>query len=91
VSDLLFSYYADDFTGSTDALEALAANGVPTFLFLGLPTPSRLRQFEGYRAIGIAGESRSQTPEWMERSLPEVYEWMRALGAGVSAAGACPS
>jgi 3-oxoisoapionate kinase len=79
MNDFLFSYYADDFTGSTDALEALAANGVPTVLFLGLPGPNRLKQFTGYRAAGIAGESRSRSPEWMERSLPQIYAWMRSL------------
>ena len=35
MSEPLFSYYGDDFTGSTDALEALAANGVPSVLFPG--------------------------------------------------------
>ena len=29
----LFSFYGDDFTGSTDALEALASNGVQQALF----------------------------------------------------------
>ena len=33
----LLSYYGDDFTGSTDALEALTIQGVSTVLFLGIP------------------------------------------------------
>ena len=31
--DLLLSFYGDDFTGSTDVMEALATNGVKTVLF----------------------------------------------------------
>ncbi len=81
MNKLLFSYYGDDFTGSTDALEALAANGVRTALFLGTPDPHDLKQFAGYQAIGIAGESRSRNPEWMERFLPEKFRWIRSLGA----------
>jgi 3-oxoisoapionate kinase len=33
----LISYYGDDFTGSTDVMEALASNGVETVLFLKKP------------------------------------------------------
>ena len=39
MSDLLLSFYGDDFTGSTDVLEQLASNGVSTVLFLSPPTP----------------------------------------------------
>jgi uncharacterized protein YgbK (DUF1537 family) len=80
---LLFSYYGDDFTGSTDALEALAAHGVPTVLFLGIPEPRLLSQFDDYQAVGIAGESRSRSPEWMEQSLPPIFQWLGSLGAPV--------
>ena len=80
---LLFSYYGDDFTGSTDALEVLAAHGVRTVLFLGVPNEGECKQFAGYRAVGVAGESRSRNPEWMARSLPEVFEWLRSLGAPI--------
>ena len=34
--NLLISYYGDDFTGSTDVMEALASNGIPTVLFLDI-------------------------------------------------------
>jgi 3-oxoisoapionate kinase len=83
VNKLLFTYYGDDFTGSTDALEALAANGVRTALFLGTPDQRDLEEFAGYRAIGIAGESRSRDPEWMEQFLPEKFRWLRSLGAPI--------
>jgi uncharacterized protein YgbK (DUF1537 family) len=86
---LLFAYYGDDFTGSTDALEALAANGVRTVLFLGVPSAARCEQFGDYDAVGIAGESRSRDPEWMRRHLPEVFRYLRSLGAPVTQYKVC--
>ena len=49
----LFCYYGDDFTGSTDALEALASNDIPTVLFLEPPSDSMLAPFPECRAIGV--------------------------------------
>jgi 3-oxoisoapionate kinase len=77
----VLSFYGDDFTGSTDVMEALASNGVPTALFLGIPDPDLLARFGHCRAIGIAGTSRSETPEWMDENLTPVFEWLRGLGA----------
>jgi uncharacterized protein YgbK (DUF1537 family) len=79
----LFSYYGDDFTGSTDALEALAGNGLDTVLFLRTPDDDDLRQFSGCRAVGIAGNSRSQPPKWMRFVLPAVFGRLREIGAPV--------
>jgi uncharacterized protein YgbK (DUF1537 family) len=79
----IFSFYGDDFTGSTDALEALAVNGVPSVLFLRPPNANDLCQFRQCRAVGIAGESRSRSPEWMRSSLPAVFECLRRIGAPV--------
>ena len=79
----VFSFYGDDFTGSTDALEALAMNGVPSVLFLRPPSAADLCQFRESRAVGIAGESRSRPPEWMRESLPSVFERLRVIGAPV--------
>ncbi|MGH8297066.1 MAG: four-carbon acid sugar kinase family protein, partial [Steroidobacteraceae bacterium] len=56
----LYGYYGDDFTGSTDVLEALSLAGVRTVLFIGLPAQERWRQFSDCQAFGIAGESRSR-------------------------------
>jgi uncharacterized protein YgbK (DUF1537 family) len=86
---LLFSYYGDDFTGSTDALEALAANGVSTVLFWGPPCPDHLARFSGYQAIGIAGESRSRSPEWMRQHLPGLFEHLRSFGAPLTQYKVC--
>ena len=63
---LLLAYYGDDFTGSTDAMEALAAAGVPTVLFLEPPTPALLQRFPEARCVGLAGTSRGRAPEWMD-------------------------
>jgi 3-oxoisoapionate kinase len=79
----LFSYYGDDFTGSTDALEALAMNGVRTVLFPCVPSPERLDEFASYQAFGVAGESRSRNPEWMRNNLPAVFGFLCSLGAPV--------
>jgi uncharacterized protein YgbK (DUF1537 family) len=81
MSNLLLSYYGDDFTGSTDVMEALASNGVPTALFLGIPSEVMLERFKHCRAIGIAGTSRSETPQWMDEHLTPVFEWLKSLDA----------
>jgi uncharacterized protein YgbK (DUF1537 family) len=79
----IFSFYGDDLTGSTDALEALALNGVPAVLFLRPPDASDLCRFRDCRAIGIAGESRSRPPRWMRDALPPVFQRLREIGAPV--------
>ena len=81
MSKLLLSYYGDDFTGSTDVMEALASNGVQTVLFTRRPAEAEFRQFTDYLAIGQAGTSRSQSPEWMEQNLRPAFEWLKSLGA----------
>ncbi len=83
MSNLLLSYYGDDFTGSTDVMEALASNGVPTALFLGIPSETLLERFKNCRAIGIAGTSRSETPQWMDEHLTPAFEWLKGLNAAI--------
>lgn len=79
--DLLLTYYGDDFTGSTDVMEVLTWAGLPTALFTEPPDEGRLARFPGVRAVGIAGESRFRSPEWMSLNLPGVFEQLRSLGA----------
>jgi uncharacterized protein YgbK (DUF1537 family) len=79
--DLLLSYYGDDFTGSTDVMEVLSANGVPTVLFTRLPEEAERAAFRECRAIGLAGTSRSQAPGWMDENLPEAFRWLKSLKA----------
>ena len=68
------SWYGDDFTGSTDVLEALTLACVKARLFLQPPTAAELGDVE---AAGLAGTSRAMSPAEMDRSLPEAF---RALG-----------
>jgi uncharacterized protein YgbK (DUF1537 family) len=80
---LLFCYYGDDFTGSTDVLEQLAVNGVSTVLFLTIPGPEHLARFSGCQAIGFAGDARSQSPDWMSAHLPAIFTRMRELAPAI--------
>ena len=80
---LLLAYYGDDFTGSTDAMEALAAAGVPTVLFLAPPGPDALARFPQARCVGVAGASRARSPAWMDAELPGVFSALARLGAPV--------
>ena len=77
----LISYYGDDFTGSTDVMEALASNGIETVLFLKTADDALLSRFSSARAFGLAGTSRSETPEWMDVHLREAFEWLKTLDA----------
>lgn len=77
----LLSYYGDDFTGSTDVMEALTLGGIPTVLFLEPPGQAQLDQFPAAKAIGIAGTSRSMTLRQMNAHLPEMFKTLKALNA----------
>ncbi|MFC7157860.1 four-carbon acid sugar kinase family protein [Halomarina halobia] len=77
--DLLLAFYGDDFTGSTDALEGLAANGVRAVLFLDPPTRADLDRFDDLDALGIAGASRSMTPGEMTEELRPAFEALSAF------------
>lgn len=78
----LLGFYGDDFTGSTDAMEALAVNGVETLLFLRTPSQQEVQAIRGkVAAMGIAGISRSQDPAQMDASLPTPFNALKALQA----------
>lgn len=81
---LLLTYYGDDFTGSTDSLEALALGGVRVALFLEPPQPEQLQErFAGLQAVGLAGISRSLSPDQMEAELRPKLARLKQLGAPV--------
>ncbi len=80
---LLLTYYGDDFTGSTDAMEVMAAAGIPTVLCLEPPTAELLERFPEARCIGLAGSARGRSPEWMETELPKAFASLKQLGAPV--------
>ncbi len=78
-ADLLAGFYGDDFTGSTDAMEALARTGLRTVLFIGHPRPEQVARYEGLRAVGIAGCSRSLPPADMEVELGSAFDALKRL------------
>ena len=80
-NELLLAFYGDDFSGSTDAMEALAKAGLRTVLFLEPPRPEQLARFAGLRVVGVAGVSRSLSPEEMEAELPPLFARLRDLPA----------
>lgn len=79
----LVSYYGDDLTGSTDVMESLSLGGVSTVLFMDRPDDALRARFADCRAIGLAGTSRSETPQWMEDNLAPAFTWLRSLGAAL--------
>ncbi|MGC3956437.1 MAG: four-carbon acid sugar kinase family protein [Verrucomicrobiota bacterium] len=81
MSKLLLTFYGDDFTGSTDALEQLTLAGIRTALFIQPPTPAQLKKFPGLQAIGVAGKTRSLAPDAMERELKPALLALKKLGA----------
>lgn len=81
MNSLLLTYYGDDFTGSTDALEFLSRAGVKTVLFIKPPTPELFNKFPGLQAVGVAGMSRAMKPVEMEQELYPVFTALSQLGA----------
>ncbi len=78
-SGLLLAYYGDDFTGSTDALEQLTLAGVRTLLFMDAPSPSRMAQYEGLQAVGVAGMTRALGCKKLAQVLPPVLKQLKRL------------
>ncbi|MFB6106946.1 MAG: four-carbon acid sugar kinase family protein [Halobacteriaceae archaeon] len=81
MTDLLLAFYGDDFTGSTDAMDALARAGVETRLFLTPPDPADVAALEGVDAVGVAGRTRSMSPSEMAAELEPAFERLAALDA----------
>ena len=79
--DILLAFYGDDLTGSTDALEFICRAGAKAVLFLEPPSLEQLSKFEGLQAYGIAGLTRSITPERMEQVLMPAFKLMKDSGA----------
>lgn len=79
-SPLLLSYYGDDFTGSTDALEFLTRAGVRTALFIAPPSPAVLSRYPGLQALGVAGLTRSMGPAEMRATLRPSFDALKSLG-----------
>ena len=78
---MIFS--GDDFTGSTDALNVLGKSGVPCVLFIKELDPAVVENYQflsphfrgkQLETFGLAGASRSLSPEKMEEYLRPRYE-----------------
>lgn len=78
---IVLSFYGDDFTGSTDSMESLTINGLPTVLFLDVPDQSVLSRFPNIKCIGVAGNSRVMSPEEMKQTLPSIFTGLKELGS----------
>jgi 3-oxoisoapionate kinase len=81
VEGLIATFYGDDFTGSTDVMEAFVRNGMSCVLFLSPPEPKDLERVGPVDVIGVAGISRSWTPEEMASNLPGIFKSLKALNA----------
>ncbi len=89
-SFLKLAYYGDDFTGSTDVMESLALMGIPTVLFMEPPTIAAIKNF-GFKnklfanqqpqVAGVAGISRSFSPEQLQTNLPAIFKKIAAWSA----------
>jgi len=75
------AFYGDDFTGSTDALEAISNTGAKTVLFTETPTTEQLKAFPDLDAFGVAGKTRALSPAAMEEILIPAFEQMKRSGA----------
>ncbi|MDW4499917.1 four-carbon acid sugar kinase family protein [Sulfitobacter sp. D35] len=73
----LVAWYGDDFTGSAVVAEILDGYGIEAVLFVGFPDAALRARFADAQAIGIAGSARSQSPAWMDRELPPIFEWLK--------------
>ena len=90
VTDLRLGFYGADFTGSPDALEALASAGLRTALFVAPPTDAQLARFGGLEAVGVAGGTRALaatsrtivlnalSANW-SACCPRLFPWMRFI------------
>ncbi|MFB9273845.1 four-carbon acid sugar kinase family protein [Cohnella cellulosilytica] len=79
----LLCYYGDDFTGSTDVLEALTTGGARTVLFLEPPSERQLARFPDAQCFGVAGVGRSMSPERMNRELRPLLERLKSYGTAI--------
>lgn len=77
----MLAFYGDDFTGSTDALEAISNTGAKTILFTETPTTEQLKAFPDLDAFGVAGKTRALSPAAMEEILIPAFERMKNSGA----------
>ena len=78
-----FGWYGDDFTGATDTLATWAERGRRAMLFMGVPKPEQLAAAGPLDAIGMAGATRSMTPEAAAAELDPAGRFFAAQGVTI--------
>jgi len=73
MTDRLLTFYGDDFTGSTDALEGGGFARNSECAVFGSAIGRASREVRGLQGDWNCGESRSRGPEWMDEHLPPVF------------------
>ena len=81
---LHYAWYGDDFTGASDTLATLAAVGLRTLLFVGLPTPAQWAAAGPLDAVGLAGIARALGPDAQRAELGPVAEFLAALQPAIT-------
>lgn len=76
---ILLAFYGDDFTGSTDAMEALDQYGLRTILFLEPPNEKMLERFQDLQCVGVAGTARAKGKIEMEDEITPVFERFKEI------------
>lgn len=79
--NILFAFYGDDLTGSTDALEFICRDGAKAVLFLEPPTLKQLSEYPDLNVYGVAGLTRSLSPQAMEKELMPAFKLMKETAA----------
>jgi uncharacterized protein YgbK (DUF1537 family) len=79
--NILLAFYGDDLTGSTDALEFICRAGAKAVLFLDPPTPEQLSKYPDLNVYGVAGLTRSLSPQAMEKELMPAFKMMKEIAA----------
>src|SRR5690606_30205920 len=82
IMELKLVFYADDFTGATDALEFMATAGAKSVLFLNTPTATELHDFGALDAVGVAGMTRSMSPNDIVKTLQVDFAKIASIDAG---------
>ncbi len=79
MDNLLLAFYADDFTGATDAMEALSRGGAPTTLVLDPGALNRTTLPPRVRCVGVAGTTRSLPAASIEAELATPLRLLASL------------
>jgi 3-oxoisoapionate kinase len=77
----MLAFYADDFTGATDALESIVAYGAKAVLFTNPPTTEQLNQFPDINVFGVAGKTRALDTVSLENELINAFQSMQDANA----------